>query len=141
MWLQLKARIRLPLWAGADGTCMRINMLNDTGSDRLIIFEHETFILRSTCVSYSPTIFLSAFVMANGNEEYLPCFDVEMQMEKEDGTPWGPWFVEPAVQRPYTNGMTRLSGMNMRQQFFMGTSPHNPNFSVATAKGGLPSLL
>jgi hypothetical protein len=62
-------------------------------------------------------------------------------METENGVPWGPWFVEPAVQRPHAFSMARLSGMNMRQQFFMGTSPHNPILSVATTKGGMASLL
>ncbi|KAJ5207643.1 hypothetical protein N7449_002022 [Penicillium cf. viridicatum] len=72
-------------------------MLNDTGSDSLTIFQHETLTLESTCVSYFPAIWVSAFVMANGSREYLLCFDMEMQIEKEDGTPWGPWCVEPVV--------------------------------------------
>ncbi|KAJ5894035.1 hypothetical protein N7495_005726 [Penicillium taxi] len=65
---------------------------------------------------------------------------MDIQLMKEDGQPWGPWFSENAIQRIAPVGH-RLSGASMRNTFSMRTGPGIPTISVALTKGGMISQL
>lgn len=75
---------------GGNGAFFHISMLNDTGSDMLTIFEHDTMSLAMICPSYMPQVWMEEISGAGGAVDLLPCFNVEMQMETENGVAWGP---------------------------------------------------
>lgn len=78
---------------------------------------------------------------ADGVQVLQSCW-LEMRLFGSDGgTQVGPAFVELAVIRPYSAGLTRLSGLNMRKVFYFGTDPTFNCLAVATSKGGMGSML
>jgi hypothetical protein len=78
---------------------------------------------------------------ANGTISLYPKIKVEVQLVRDDNTPWSDWFQEVAIVQPDGPGLSRLSGYGIRNALYLGTSPGNHSLAVATTKGGLASLL
>ncbi|KAJ5885497.1 hypothetical protein N7495_010007 [Penicillium taxi] len=73
--------------------------------------------------------------LANGCQEVLFSYDMEIQLEDFNLAAFGPWFTERVIQRNVNSW--DMDRSNIRQQFLMGMGPKNPKLSVATTKGGM----
>ncbi|KAJ5885105.1 hypothetical protein N7495_009615 [Penicillium taxi] len=90
---------------------------------------------------YLPDLSSILVKLAGGQYETLVSYYMELQLEDTNSAPFGPWFLERVFQRDTQHDTDRLSGAMLRQQFFMGTGPNNPELSVACTKGGMASGL
>jgi len=114
--------------------------MNDTGSDILSLF-HSDLQYLGNIQGYGGWDGIVEIACANGTtNEYLKIC-VEVQLVRDDDTPWSDWIEEYAIVRPDSPGLSRLSGYGIRNAFYLGTSPGNHSLAVATTKGGLASLL
>ena len=91
--------------------------------------------------NFTGPIHLVPVITANGMIENLHGLNVEVQMETEDGEPWGRSFIEAAVLRIATPDVARLSGGALRHMFYMGSGPAYDVVALAETKGGMLSLL
>ena len=66
---------------------------------------------------------------------------MQVQLVRDDDSPWSDWINEYAVVKPASRGVPRLSGQGIREALYMGTAPGNHVLAVATTKGGMTSLL
>ena len=89
---------------------MPVNMVNDTGSDVLTMFDTDLPLLgnMSKYVTAGPSIHLT---LADGTAQSLPALWVEVRVTEFDGTNPSPWFIERAVLRSQTGEVARLSAL------------------------------
>jgi hypothetical protein len=125
---------------GGDGTVHGIIAMNDTGSDILSLFHSDLQYLGDT-QGYTGWRGVIQILCANGTISLYPKIKVEVQLVRDDNTPWSDWFREVAIVQPDGPGLSRLSGYGIRNALYLGTSPGNHSLAVATTKGGLASLL
>jgi hypothetical protein len=123
--------LRLMLHRGGDGTVHGIIAMNDTGSDILSLF-HSDMQHLANIQWYTGWQGVIGILCANGIINQYPKIEVEVQLVRDDNTPWSDWFREVAIVQP--DSLSRLSGYGI-------TSPGNHSLAVATTKGGLASLL
>ena len=50
---------------------------------------------------------------------------VQVQLVRNDLSPWSEWIDETAIIRPLVPGILRLSGVGIRQELHSGTAPGN----------------
>jgi hypothetical protein len=131
--------LRLIPHRGGDGTTYGIIAMNDTGSDILSLFDTDMPHLGNV-QGYGGFIGNVAIRFANGAINIYPKVLVEVQLVKNDGSPWSNWIEEEAIVQPLHPGLTRLSGLGIRRALFIGTAPGNHFLAVAATKGGLNSL-
>ena len=132
--------LRLMPHRGGDGTVHGIIAMNDTGSDILTLF-HSDMQHLGNIQGYSGWQEAVGIHCANGTINYYPGIEVEVQLVRDDNTPWSDWLQEEAIVQPNSPGLLRLSGYGIRNALYLGTSPGNHSLAVATTKGGLASLL
>lgn len=125
---------------GGDRTTHGIIAMNDTGSDLLTLFDDDFPFLGNT-VGYSGWLGPVRILDANGNVPVFPQIRVQVQMVRDDNTPWGDWMEETAIVRVRNPNVSRLSGRGIRAHLYFATAPGNHTVAVATTKGGLMSLL
>jgi hypothetical protein len=128
------------LHRGGDGTVHGIITMNDTGSDILSLF-HSDMQHLGNIQGYTGWQGVIGIHCANGTINHYLKIEVEVQLVRDDNTPWSDWFREVAIVQPDSPGLSRLSGYGIRNALYMGTSPGNHSLAVATSKGGLASLL
>jgi hypothetical protein len=125
---------------GGDGQWFNIEMMNDTGSDIMTFFDTD-FAMLGDLSLYVPN-WESVFITdANGLQQEMFRTRVEVQLIRDNGEAWGPIFLEWVVFRPYSFGMPRLTGLELRRNFFIGTGTDFSHLSIACTKGGMSSLL
>jgi hypothetical protein len=79
---------------------------------------------------------------ANSTITVFPALMVEVQLVRDDNTPWGDWVDELAIVKPPPGrNVPRLSGVGIREHLYIGTAPGNHLLAVSATKGGLTSLL
>jgi hypothetical protein len=62
---------------------------------------------------------------------------VQVQLVREDDSPWSDWISEYAVIKPASQGVPRLSGYGIRKKLYIGIAPGNHFLAVAATKGGI----
>ncbi len=132
--------VRLIPSQGGDGTVHGIIAMNDTGSDILSLFQSDLQYL-GNMQGYAGWLGVIPISYANGATQYYPRIKVEVQLVRDDNIPWSDWIRELAIIQPDSPGLSRLSGYEIRNVLYLGTSPGNHSLAVATTKGGLASLL
>jgi hypothetical protein len=79
---------------------------------------------------------------ANGTITVFSALIIEVQLVRDDNTPWGDWANELAIVKPPPGRrMPRLSGVGIGEHLYIGTAPGNHLLAVSATKGGLTSLL
>jgi len=132
--------VRLKPQRGGDGTIHGIIAMNDTGSDILTLFDTDLLHL-GNIQGYTGWPGPVAVGNANGTVGVYPLIHVQVQMVRNDCSPWSDWIDELAIVRPAAPGVPRLSGVAIRNFLYFGTAPGNHSLAVSATRGGLTSLL
>jgi len=132
--------LRLMPHQGGDGTVHGIIAMNDTGSNILSLF-HSDMQHLGNIQGYTGWQGFTGILCANGTINHYPTIEVEVQLVRDNNTPWSDWIRELAIVQPDSPGLSRLSGYGIRNALYLGTSPGNHSLAVAATKGGLASLL
>lgn len=133
--------IRLCPELGGDGTRHGINVLKDTGSDILTIFNTD-FMSLGNSEQYTGLLGYVYIGGCDGHVELLLSLLVDIRLVRPGSlVPWGNWLREEAIIRRLTEGVTRLSGSLMRDCLFFGTRPGNNQVAVSLTKGGLNAII
>jgi hypothetical protein len=114
--------------------------MNDTGSDILSLFDTDLQYLGNH-QQYAGWLGHVAICYANGAIGIHRKIRVQVQLVKNNNSPWSDWIEEHAIVQPQRPGLTRLSGVKIRGALYIvGTAPDNHSLAVATTKSGLNSL-
>ena len=133
--------LRLIPALGGDGTVCGIIAMNDTGSDMLSLFTTDLPYLGGNIQGYLGWNGFTSVTDASGGATICPIILVQVQLVRNDDSPWGGWIYEDAIVKQYSPNVPRLSGTGIRQVLHIGTAPGNHLLAVATTKGGMQSLL
>jgi hypothetical protein len=106
--------MRLLQSEGGDGTVKMITILNDTGSDRMTLFDIDLWALGDLSNYIGGTQY-TTIGNSSAATETLQEYTLDIQLITEEGEPWGPWFRETAVLRTHCLGLNRLSGDGIRR--------------------------
>jgi hypothetical protein len=77
---------------------------------------------------------------ATGTITVYPSIGVQVQLVRDDNAAWSNWIDEIAIVKQPGPGITRLSGIGIRNVLYIGTGPGNHPLAVSATKGGLTSL-
>ncbi|KIN00500.1 hypothetical protein OIDMADRAFT_19556 [Oidiodendron maius Zn] len=132
--------LRLTPELGGDGTEYGIIAMNDTGSDILSLFTTDIPNLGNNA-GYLGWHGPVAIIDANGSITLFQRILVQVQLVRDDNTPWSDWIDETAIVRQPSPNVIRLSGAEIREVLYFGTAPGNHLLAVSSTKGGLTSLL
>jgi hypothetical protein len=138
--LQIRMLVRLTPALGGDGTIHHITVLNDTGSGIMTLLSTDLLQLGNLQV-YTGWLAPTRVTDANGGSVVFRTLNVQVQLVRNNNTPWGAWIPERAIVKQLLPGVPRLSGGGIRRVFFMGTAPAYNVLAVSATKGGLASLL
>jgi hypothetical protein len=130
--------LRLTPLQGGDGTTCGIIAMNDTGSDILTIFDTDRPFL-GNMQAYFGWLGPTAVRNANGTMDVCPKISLQVQLVRDDDSPWSGWIDEEAIVRSAGPGVTRLSGVGIRDILYFGTAPGNHSLAVSATRGGLTS--
>jgi hypothetical protein len=125
---------------GGDGTVHGIIAMNDTGSEILTLFNTDITHL-GTFQGYTGWLGQVGILDANGTIVNYPWLEVQVQLVRDDDSPWSNWINEQAIVKPISPNVSRLSGYGLRGALYLGTAPGNTVLAVAATKGGMSSLL
>jgi hypothetical protein len=132
--------VRLTPQRGGDGTIHRITAINDTGSTILTLFDTDLPLLGDSD-EYAGWAGDAEVTNADGVTNTHRRLRLQVQLVRDDDSPWSDWINERAIVKPDSQGLPRLSGQGIRKALYMGTTPGNHVLAVATTKGGMTSLL
>jgi hypothetical protein len=127
--------------------------MNDTGSSILSLFDTDMQHL-GNLQGYTGGVGQVEVRNANGTINNYPQIHVQVQLVRDDDSPWSNWINEWAIVKPSFPNVPRLSGVGIRGILYLpkgnvqrnsakstGTAPGNHLLAVAATKGGLTSLL
>ena len=117
-----------------------IIVMNDTGSNILTLLTTDLQYL-GNMAGYMGWHTPAAITDASGMITVFQTILVQVQLVRNDDTPWGNWIPEYAIVKQPSPNMPRLSGVGIRGALFIGTAPGNHLLAVSATKGGLTSLL
>jgi hypothetical protein len=132
--------VRLIPQQGGDGTVHRINVINDTGSSLLTLFDTDISLL-GNLQWYTGWRGDVTVRNASGTINRYRRLRVQIQLVRDDDSPWSNWINDYAAIKPASQGVPRLSGCGIRRVLYLGTTPGNHLLAVAATKGGMTSLL
>jgi hypothetical protein len=132
--------VRLLPQQGGDGTIHRITVINDTGSTILTLFDTDMLLLGNS-QGYTGWMGHASVRDASGTRHIYERLRVQVQLVRDDNSPWSDWIDERAIIKPASQGVPRLSGYGIRKVLYIGTAPGNHVLAVAAIKGGMTSLL
>jgi hypothetical protein len=121
---QIRMLLRLPLQRGGDGTTCGITVMNTTGSDILSLFDTDMQHVGSF-QEYTGQLGQVTLGNADGMISSYPRVHVQVQLIRDDGSPWSNWIDEWAIVKPSVPGAPRLSGIGIREVLYLGTAPGN----------------
>lgn len=128
---------------GAIGGEIRRQIVNDTGSNMMSLFDSDLIAMGIQRVNSGPNPYLAwgipmPILTANGivNRDSLT---IQIQLQKQDTTAASEWIREGAVVVPQQGN--RLSGGEIRNNFYFATAPGNQHLFVAEKKNGIISQL
>jgi hypothetical protein len=113
-FFQLRMLLRLMPQRGGDGTVHGIIAMNDTGSDVLTLFDTDMPHL-GNIQAYAGWRGQTAVRNANGTIDICPEILVQVQLARDDSSPWSDWIDDLAIVRPARPGVARLSGVGIRE--------------------------
>jgi hypothetical protein len=102
---------------GGDGTVRGIIAMNDTGSDILSLFNSDLQHL-GNIQGYTGWRGVIPISYGNGAIQHYPKIRVEVQLVRDDNTPWSDWVEEVAIAKPDSPGLSRLSGYGIRNTVY-----------------------
>ncbi|KAI9768354.1 MAG: hypothetical protein M1840_004962 [Geoglossum simile] len=137
---ELRMLLRLTPQRGGDGTVHGIIAMNDTGSGLLSLFDTDMQHLGNFW-GYAGWHGPIAIQDATGTVTIYPAVLVQVQLVRDDNSPWSDWIEEFAIVKPVVPGLPRLSGAGIRGSLYLATAPGNSFLAVSVTKGGLTSLL
>ena len=114
--------------------------MNDTGSNLLTLFDTDMSSL-GNFQAYRDWMGVAAVRNASGTINNYRRLRVQVQLVRDDDSPWSGWIDEEAIVRSAGPGVTRLSGVGIRDILYFGTAPGNHSLAVSATRGGLTSLL
>ena len=79
---------------------------------------------------YTGRLLPTGILDANGVITYFPTILVQVQLVRDDNTPWGDWIDELAILRQPGPNLLRLSGVGIRDVLYFGTAPSNHVLAV-----------
>ena len=132
--------LRLIPHLGGDGTVYGIIAMNDTGSDILTIFDVDMPYLGNS-QGYAGWVGPVMISGAGGVVGVYPKINVQVQLVRDDNSPWSDWIAEEAIVRPVGPGIPRLSGFGIREVLYLATGPGTNTLAVSATKGGLITML
>jgi len=112
--------------------------MNDTGSTILTLFDVDVLHL-GNIQGYAGWAGPVVVSNADGVMSLYPTIRMQIQLVRDDNSPWSEWINEEAIVRPVGLDIPRLSGI--RDIMYMATAPGNHVLAVSTTKGELTSLL
>jgi hypothetical protein len=62
---------------------------------------------------------------ASGTVNRYRRIHVQVQLLRDDDSPWSGWINERAIVKPRSPNLPRLSGIGIRQVLYLGTAPSN----------------
>jgi hypothetical protein len=130
--------LRLTPAYGGDGTTHGIITMNDTGSNMLTLFAADLQQL-GNIQGYMGWLGLTNVRDASGTITVCPRILVQVQLVRDDNTPWGGWIDELAIVKQPVLNVPRLSEVRMRRGLYIGTAPGNHLLAISATKGGLTS--
>ncbi|KAI9775756.1 MAG: hypothetical protein M1839_000884 [Geoglossum umbratile] len=107
---ELRMLVRLIPELGGDGTIHGIIAMNDTGSDILTLFDTDMACLGPS-LGYHAWVGAVAITTANGAVDMCLSICVEIQLVRDDNSPWSDWIIEQAIVRRASPNVPRLSGV------------------------------
>src|SRR5438046_1409467 len=116
--------LRLIPELGGDGTVYGIIAMNDTGSDALTIFDVDMPHL-GNYQGYVGWVGPVVLFGAGGVLCFFPKIHVQVQLVRDDNSPWSGWILEEAIVRPAGPAIPRLSGAGIRRVMHLATGPGN----------------
>ena len=137
---QMRMLLRLTPQRGGDGTAHGITVMNDTGSSILSLLDTDMQHL-GNLQGYAGGAGQVEARNANGTINNYPQIHVQVQLVRDDDSPWSNWINEWAIVKPSSPNVPRLSGIGIRGILYLGTAPGNHLLAVAATKSGLTSLL
>jgi hypothetical protein len=87
--------LRLTPAYGGDGTVHGIIAMNDTGSDILTLFNADLALL-GNINGYIGWRMPVSVMDATGTITIFPTISVQVQLVRDDDTPWGNWIDDPS---------------------------------------------
>jgi hypothetical protein len=105
--------------------------MNSTGSSILSLFDTDIPQLGNS-QGYTGWFGNIAIRNANGTVNSYPRIHVQVQLVRDDNSPWSGWIDEEAIVKPSSPNVPRLSGPGIGDILYLGTAP---------IIGGLTSLL
>jgi hypothetical protein len=107
--------LRLTPGLGGDGTIIGIIAMNDTGSDILTLFNTDLLALGNT-QGHHGWLGRTGIMDATGTITFFPRILVQVQLVRDDDTPWSDWIAEDAIVKQH--GAPRLSGIGIRHVLY-----------------------
>jgi hypothetical protein len=111
----------------------RIIVINDTGSNLLTLFDTDMSSL-GNFQGYTGWIGDAEVRDASGMVNTYRRLRVQVQLLRDDNSPWSDWINERAVVKPASQGVPRLSGYGIRKILYIGTAPGIHVLAVAATK-------
>jgi hypothetical protein len=106
---------------GGDGTVCGIIAMNDsTGSNILTLFTTDLPHL-GNIQGYTGWHAPRGVIDANGSLTVFPTILVQVQLVRDDNTPWGDWIDERAIVKPVGPNIIRLSGVGRSRELGGGS--------------------
>ena len=110
--------LRLTPIHGGDGTIYGIIAMNDTGSDLLTLFTIDLLQL-GNIQGYVGWPGLTGVMDATGLITVYPMILVQVQLVRDDNTPWSDWIGEFAIVKQPVLNVPRLSGVEIRDILYI----------------------
>jgi hypothetical protein len=110
--------LRLTSLLGGDGTVHGIITMNDTGPDILSLFTTDLPRL-GNIQGYTGWQAPTTVIDANSGMTFFPTILVQVRLVRDDNTPWGDWIDEAAIVRQPSPGVSRLSGVGIRNVLYI----------------------
>jgi hypothetical protein len=110
--------LRLTSLLGGDGTVHGIITMNDTGPDILSLFTTDLPRL-GNIQGYTGWQAPTTVIDANSGMTFFPTILVQVRLVRDDNTPWGDWIDEAAIVRQPSPGVSRLSGVGIRNLLYI----------------------
>ena len=110
--------LRLAPQRGGDGTVHGITVMNDTGSDILSLFNTDMPHL-GNAQGYTGWLGQVAVRNANGTINSYRRIHVQVQLVRDDNSPWSGWIDERAIVKPSSPNVPRLSGIGIRKILYL----------------------
>jgi hypothetical protein len=101
--------VRLTPQRGGDGTIHPITTINNTGSSNMTLFDTDLALLGNS-EDYDDWMGHVTVRDASGEKHTYERLRVQVQLVRNDDSPWSDWINEYAVVKPASRGVPRLSG-------------------------------